>query len=240
MQGNTLSKALDIPRGVSAFVGGGGKTTLIMELAEELSSKYKVLVTASAKMRKPKCKTLIAPSAREVLSAFEKTNLLALGSQEAEDKLGRLAELEPIYPVLADCVLTEADGAHNLPLKAPAEHEPVIPREAALVVAVLGLDGIGKPISQACHRPEIYAKAAGAEILDIITPEMAASVLMSEAGQRKGVSCRFAAVLNKADNAERLESAREIARRLNCTVLITALKGEKKLLETWRDGVCSY
>ena len=45
---------------------------------------------------------------------------------------------------LADYVLVEADGAKRFPLKAPAAHEPVIPDETRLVIAVAGLSGVGK------------------------------------------------------------------------------------------------
>ena len=41
-------------------------------------------------------------------------------------------------------VLIEADGARRLPLKVPAEHEPVIPEMTTHVLSVYGLDSIGK------------------------------------------------------------------------------------------------
>ena len=39
----TLSEALRVPRGITAFVGGGGKTTAIRRLAMELSERGRVL-----------------------------------------------------------------------------------------------------------------------------------------------------------------------------------------------------
>ena len=67
-----------------------------------------------------------------------------------------------------------------LPLKAHAEHEPVIPECAKRTVCVVGIDGVGRPISQACHRAERFARLADASIADTTTPEMVARVLEAE------------------------------------------------------------
>ena len=122
---------------------------------------------------------------------------------------------------LADYVLLEADGAKRLPLKAPAEHEPVIPPETTLVIAVLGLDGIGKPVSEAAFRPERYAALIGKPESEPVTPLDAARVLTHPDGQRKNVTgtMRFCVLLNKADDEKRSAFALELARELNGTGL---------------------
>jgi len=45
---------------------------------------------------------------------------------------------ELVDAVNSDVLLIEADGACRLPLKAPYDHEPVIPPDASLVVPVVG------------------------------------------------------------------------------------------------------
>ena len=80
----------------------------------------------------------------------------------------------------ADYLLVEADGAKMLPLKAHAEHEPMIPECAKRTVCVVGIDGVGSPISQACHRAERFAQLADASTADAVTPEMVARVLEAE------------------------------------------------------------
>ena len=45
-------------------------------------------------------------------------------------------------------VLVEADGAKELPCKVPEEWEPVIPKQTTQVVAVYGLDAIGKHLQK--------------------------------------------------------------------------------------------
>ena len=62
-------------------------------------------------------------------------------------------------------------------------------------------------------RYERYAALLGRSADDPVTPEDAARVLVSEAGQRKGVlpGMRFALVLNKADDPARAALAARVA-----------------------------
>ncbi|MDO4572695.1 MAG: selenium cofactor biosynthesis protein YqeC, partial [Clostridia bacterium] len=91
--------------------------------------------------------------------------------------------------------------------------EPVIPACAALVVAVAGLDGLGLPILEAAHRPALFAEALGLTESHIAGPAELARILVSPAGQRRGVppGARFCIALNKADTPARLEAARQVA-----------------------------
>ena len=54
---------------------------------------------------------------------------------------------------LADCVLVEADGARSRSLKAPADHEPVIPEFTTLTIVVVGLDVLDQRLdSESVHQ----------------------------------------------------------------------------------------
>ncbi len=103
-----------------------------------------------------------------------------------------LAELAP------DVVLVEADGSRQRPIKAPAEHEPVLPHGVAHVIAVAGLDAIGRRIdSDAVHRPELVAAIHRS---DTVTPDLVAAVLTSPHGAMKSVPprTRVTPLLNKS------------------------------------------
>ena len=63
----------------------------------------------------------------------------------------------------------EADGAHRLPIKAHADHEPVIPDGTDKTILVIGADCFGKPISDIAHRPELFADIAGVDKSSVIT-----------------------------------------------------------------------
>ncbi|AEJ18751.1 Conserved hypothetical protein CHP03172 [Gracilinema caldarium DSM 7334] len=72
-----------------------------------------------------------------------------------------LLKLKGIHPAWVallkdhwDVVLVEADGSKHLPVKAPAEHEPVIPPITNVVLGCIGLDCLGKPLEEGfVHRP---------------------------------------------------------------------------------------
>ena len=49
-----LAPLLQVGRGVTAIIGGGGKTTLMETLAGELSKKGKVIITTTTH-RRPDC-----------------------------------------------------------------------------------------------------------------------------------------------------------------------------------------
>jgi probable selenium-dependent hydroxylase accessory protein YqeC len=212
---DSLIRAFDPLGGVTAIVGGGGKTTLMLRLARALAENgARVIVTTTTHIFPPEgIPTLLDATVETVQSTLMRENLICLGSPEKDGKLSApdlaVAEMER----LSDYVLIEADGAKRLPLKAPAEHEPVIPPETKLVIAVAGLDGIGKPIQETAFRPARYAALCGKLESDIVTAQDVALVLAHPFGQRKGVSdnMRFAVLLNKADGEERMVAALETA-----------------------------
>lgn len=52
---------------------------------------------------------------------------------------------------------------------------------------VMGADGFGKPISRMAHRPELYARLAGATEDQEVTPELAARVVRLECLHDPGI-----------------------------------------------------
>ncbi|XNM60140.1 hypothetical protein ACLK1T_18490 [Escherichia coli] len=45
-------------------------------------------------------------------------------------------------------ILIEADGSRGMPLKAPDEHEPCIPKSSCCVIAVMGGHILGAKVEQ--------------------------------------------------------------------------------------------
>ena len=153
----------------------------------------------------------------EMSALLDREGVVCLGTPVEKGKLAApkfaFAELAKI----ADYVLVESDGAKGLPLKAPAEHEPVIPAETSLVVAVAGLDGLGKPISETVFRPALYAALLGMDEQHMLVPADLARVLTHPQGQRKCVlpGMRFGIVLNKADSEADKHAALQVALKLD-------------------------
>lgn len=176
-----ISALLEVEMGITALIGGGGKTTLMYTMAEELRRRGTVLVTTSTHIQRPEqYPTLLTADAAAVAAALAEHGTVCVASESPEGKLCAPALSFDTLAVLADFVLVEADGSKRLPLKAHAPHEPVIPANARRTVYVVGADGFGHPIRQVCHRSERYAALCGAAEDDIVTPALEAAVLHAE------------------------------------------------------------
>jgi molybdenum cofactor cytidylyltransferase len=251
-----ISRALRVRRkDVVALAGGGGKTTLMFRLAEELTGAGSQVVTTMT-TRIFAGQMALAPAALVLqdeaallqqlpgLLAKHRHVLLA-GSIEAEadkvqglapDLVNRLAALS-----FVDVMIVEADGSRRLPFKAPADHEPVIPSGTTIVVPVVGMDVLGRSLTaENVHRPDRIAALTGAAPGDPVTPEMIAAVVAHPAGGAKGAppGARLIPFLNKAEDAGTLAAARVTARMLLETarvdsVLIGAAAGRDPIREVW-------
>ena len=236
----SLQEALGVHRGDTvAFVGAGGKTSAIRHLAAELSAqRNRVLVLSTTKIEAQRgaIDTLLCPTlslAREAAAMRRDGDPpLLLVTERLPTRL-RGVPLEWVAPLAGcvDVVLVQADGAARRPFKAPAAHEPVIPPTATIVVAVAGLDVIGRPIDERyVHRPERVAALAGVEIGTPLTVELAARVLLHPQGGFRAAppAARRAILLNKADDPSALATADALATLLrsqcDIRIVITALR----------------
>jgi probable selenium-dependent hydroxylase accessory protein YqeC len=113
-------------------------------------------------------------------------------------------------------ILIEADGARRLPMKAPAEHEPVIWAETTHVLNVYGLDTLGKKLEDVCFRAELAATLLNKEVTDVVECFDIAKLAQLSAVESKGVlpKMRYHIVLNKADTDALFEQAKQIANLL--------------------------
>ena len=231
-----LADEMRVPRGVICAVGGGGKTSLLNRLAEELSARGRVLRLTTTHIVAPSTGlVLLSPTPEALSKAFEQSPLVTVGEDNGDGRLRVPAcPLEPLE-ALADYVLIEADGSRQLPVKAAAGHEPALPGNEALVIAVAGMSALGRPIAQAAHRPERYAALVGKPQSALITPgDMARVLTHAEGGQRKGVKGRFAVVLNQCDDETRLLHAREAAEFIPYDCFFTAFQSRPDFLESRR------
>ena len=119
---------------------------------------------------------------------------------------------------MADYVLVEADGSRGLPVKAHLSHEPVIPEEAGLTVALTGASGFGRPVQEAVHRWERFCQLTGAAPEAPVTAEHLAAALTAE-----GFGDLI--FINQAETPEEMAEARRLAALLDRPVFAGALKG---------------
>lgn len=184
------------------LVGGGGKTTVMYELAAAWAAcGRKALALTSTHILQPADGSFAADAAA-VHNLWQQRRYAVIGTPELAT--GKLT-LPPqsVYEALklqADVILCEADGSRHHPCKVPAAHEPVLLPDCDIVLAVAGMDALGRPLAQACQRPQLAAELLGCNAEKIIDAQMLASLLRSEQGAHKNVGARaYYIVLNKCD-----------------------------------------
>lgn len=177
-----VADLLQVKQGITPIVGGGGKTTLMYRMAEELHKRGSVIICTSTKIMVPEHLPVLTYAGEDaVKEALAEHGMICVGEVAGERKLRCPARLSfQRLADLADYVLVEADGAKCLPLKAHEPFEPVIPEGSGKTVYVIGIDGIGKPLNMVCHRPERYSALCGVSLDEPVTPAMAAKVICAE------------------------------------------------------------
>jgi len=209
-----LCDLLGIRPGITALIGGGGKTTLMYHLARELRQCGTVAVTTTTRIWPP---TGIAvarepDAAREIL---DREGLVCLGVPSAQGKL--VSPAFEGWDALADYTLVEADGSAGKPFKGHEKYEPVLPPRRNTTVLVLGADGFGRPISVAAHRPALYARLAGVPENRPVTPAIAARVAAWEGFHDQ-------VFVNQVDREDEWPLARQLAEKLDCPVVAGSLR----------------
>lgn len=200
---------------VISLVGGGGKSSLQRYLSCCYAQRgMKTTATTTTKIRRPAhfCRTI-----EECRASWAAGEVAVCGEPYGQEKLSSPGDV--LFAALlqeSDAVVIEADGAHGLPCKAPAVHEPVILPRSDIVIAVMGLDAIGEPVESVCHRPQQVCALLGCDMQHRLTCEDAAVLLLCERGARKHVEDRaFYVVLNKCDDAKRMMQGEEILKMLH-------------------------
>lgn len=154
-----------------AFVGSGGKTTLLKKLAEDFRNDgKKVFVTTTTHMFiEPD--TCLSDDAEEIIGQLQNNGYVMAGVPKGE-KIGALSfDTYNRVCAHADVVLVEADGSKRLPLKFPNSTEPVIPENTDEIIVVCGLNAIGQKAKDVCHRLELVKNCLKIEDDTVITAE---------------------------------------------------------------------
>lgn len=247
-----LSHALNLTsHDVVAFVGGGGKTTAMFRLADELAASRSVLTTTSTRIFLAQAKqapvyTTFDPATESIEVLLERAKLyfdphgqlLLIGQlDEPNGKAVGIAS-ETIDALAAThhvgAIVIEADGARSRPFKAPAAHEPVIPSSTRLVVPGVGIDVLGRPLTdEHVHRAELVSHLSGTPIGQPVTVDTVAMVLTHPQGGLKHVppAARVIPLINKAETP----TARRLAGQLSRT-LLTCPRIDSVLIGSVQNG----
>ncbi len=208
---------------VISLVGGGGKTSCMFRLSEELKGlKKKILVTTTTRIEEPEAnfydhlklwrdnKTIRIHS-----DDFLPGTITVTACEKYEGKLIGL-KLEQLNTILDmeifDVVLIEADGARRKPIKAPGMHEPIITERTRILIGVTGFDSFDKPtLPETVHRTELFTELTGKKNMDLIDPETLFLLISGLGGLFKSApdNCRKIWLINKVDTHKDLKRANE-------------------------------
>lgn len=228
-------------KNIISFVGGGGKTSLIYKLGQELKALgKKVIITTTTHMFMPDSNVVLSGKEEDIIKLLNDEDIITVGllCDEKNEKFdynklkdrnslgsyeeriprkisGVSKEIAESFIEIADFVLVEADGSKRLSLKVPAEHEPVILTGSNLVIGVCGIDAVGKKIKETCHRPNLVSRFLNTDEEHIINVWDVTKILASSEGQRKDVRCPYKVIVNKVDTIIDLEKARDISKELS-------------------------
>ncbi len=226
-----LTEAFGIKRGeVISLVGGGGKTSLMYAIAHETAAYEAVITTTTTKIAEPSSGDtpllIVEPDeermVEKVVESLGRYRHITLVSERLDS--GRLRGISPELVGriagmnLAFCIIVEADGAGQRPLKAPIEKEPVIPRSTSLVIPVVGVEAVGIRLTEKdVFRVETVSKLLGLPIGSIVSAENIARLIIHRLGMTKGSpsTARIIPFINKMD----LDGAGEKGRRLAEAIL---------------------
>ena len=98
----------------------------------------------------------------------------------------------------------------------------MIPSGTANIVWIVGASGLGKPIHEAVHRPELFCERCGCELTDIATPERVAMVLNAELRMLNLNNARI--MLNQVDTLADPAAASRFETALSRPIVATSLK----------------
>jgi molybdenum cofactor cytidylyltransferase len=243
-----LAKALRTDRQTNkapiiSFVGAGGKTTALFQLARDLlrNPEASVLVTATSHLGVWQTKFsdhhIIATESSDLKELPAKGIILLTGEIQNDrtnpvnkTALDWLRENSQTYNIP---LLIEADGARQKSLKAPASHEPPIPEFSNTVIVLAGLQSLGKALTDDhVHRADIFSQLSGLQINQPITSDAILHVLNHSQGGLKNILsiARRVAFLNQADTAELQSIGGNMAHELLAqydSVIVGALKDKK-------------
>ena len=214
-----------------AFVGAGGKSTAMFRLAHQAHEKgvRTILLSATTHLAMEQLAwadrhlVVTTPEDLRELAGEPLGGVVLLTGEPGEDmraqgiSLELISEVDQLAREKSAALLVEADGSRLRPLKAPADHEPVIPAWVGEVVVVAGMSGMGQTLtSDTVHRPHLFGELSKLQPGELIGPDSLVRVLVSEDGGLKGMppAARRVALLNQCDSPTLAAQAKQMSGKL--------------------------
>lgn len=195
---------------IVSVIGGGGKSSLLQILGEELKARnFRVILTSTTKIEHfAHTGLVLLQDNKNALSELRhilnerRVALVAQKPYKGNKLLGITPRVLSKLKDLADAILVEADGSRQRPLKTHKANEPVVPAKASTVIIIVGAEVVNQRLSdQTVHRAELFSKKWAVTIGATLTPETIARELLSPQGYLRNIplDSRVVILINKSD-----------------------------------------
>lgn len=209
-----------------SFVGGGGKTSHMFTLANELKEFGRVIVTTTTKILLPRKddydNIVMLEEGTDFLENPERGVTLLGKSIKNINKINKVVGvdkniLDKIYENKSfQFILIEADGAKEKPLKASNETEPIIPDKTNINIGIIGFDALDEEVTKVCFREDRFKTITGKDSSDIVDDDSIISLINHEKGLFKETpeKCKRFFVISKCDDLEKQNRAKRLLEKV--------------------------
>jgi probable selenium-dependent hydroxylase accessory protein YqeC len=198
---------------IISLVGAGGKTRLMYLMAKYCTQNgMRVLVSTTTHIMKPQDGTYVDNDIERARKLWNNGKYVTVGQSAENGKLSMLDEARLFeYINEADITFLEADGSKHMPIKVPAENEPVILDKSDIVIALCAVTCLGKPLKEVCFRQNQAERLLCKNSSEIIEKSDIVKILTSKTGSCKNVNGRdYYIVLNQCGDKGLTKRAKEI------------------------------
>ncbi|MHB9921937.1 selenium cofactor biosynthesis protein YqeC [Clostridium botulinum] len=194
-------------RSIISIVGAGGKTSLMLNLSEELRPYNKVLSTTTTKIYTPDRTSYdfmcIGEESCYIYDHLKKNGVYVYGKFINNDnKLIGFSKnfLDEKFKYF-DYSILEADGSKKKPIKGWRDDEPVICKNTNKTIGVLDITCINKIINDFnVHRVSYFLKITNGKLGEKISIPMISSLVTHPLGLFKGSLGERILFINKVEN----------------------------------------
>lgn len=210
------------------IIGCGGKTSLMLHLADVFRPK-RVLLTTTTHIRRPDdayCDRFFDADIHEVTPLSPGISVLG----RVEHHTGKLSAVPPdklkTWAAQADLVLIEGDGSRGLPLKGWNSDDPVVPEWTTVTVGVVTVWSVGMPATEdIVFRLPVFCRLTGAEAEKPVTVDHIAAMVASKDGLFKNAVGRRILFINQIESPASHQQATQLAAKLSAAPLDMIISG---------------
>ncbi|EJO5348641.1 putative selenium-dependent hydroxylase accessory protein YqeC [Clostridium botulinum] len=218
-----ISNILNLQKGdVLSIVGAGGKTSFMLNLAEDLRFNNKVLLTTTTKIYTPNESLYdfmcIGEKNSYIYDYTNENGVYVYGKYINEDNklVGFNKKFLDKKFKYFDYSILESDGSKGKSIKGWRQNEPVICKNTSKTIGILDITCIGKIINNInVHRVNYFTKISNGNLNEKISIPMISSLITNPLGLFKNSLGEKILFINKIENKHKNSLAHELIKCLS-------------------------